>query len=206
MNELKNKLNELVEKKESLTRELERINYQIEQLEFKIKEEGEKIDKCQKFLSVAMWVFSNKEENYWTDKDENWEIKFVYFKNESFIYVFDKEEEYIYRIDTEDLEVVMYRPLSIDDIMDEYKEDAYDNRENRLRKDRIDDCEYNYCNDWLEDWLSGCDLDYYKDYALEDKDLLEFHNISEFQEVLEKTWVDFEEVVFEMDDSLSLKA
>jgi hypothetical protein len=34
---------------------------------------------------------------------------------------------------------------------------------------------------------------------------MEFHNISEFQEVLEKAWIDFDETVFEMDDSLSIK-
>lgn len=205
MTELQNKLKELNEKKESLTRELERINSQIKSLEYQIKEEEERINKCKSFLSIASWVFSSEEKNYWTDKDEDWEIKFIYFKNDCFIYVYDKEEEYIYRIDKEDLEVVMYRPLNIDDIMDDYKDDAYSNKENKLRKDRIDDCEYNYCNDWLEEWLDSCDLDYYKDYALEDKDLMEFHNISEFQEVLEKAWIDFDETVFEMDDSLSIK-
>ena len=204
MNELKNKLNELVEKKESLTRELERINHQIEQLEYKIKVEGEKIDKCQSFLSIAAWVF-NEEKKVFVEKNEDNTLKNIYFKSENFIYVYEYESDNIYRIDKEDLEVVIYRQNNIDDIIDEYKEDARDNRDNKLRRDRIDDCEYNYCNDWLEDWLDGCDIDYYKDDILEERDLMSMDE--EFQDVLEEEAnINFRDVVYEMDDSLSLKA
>ena len=164
-----NEIKKLISEKQNEKRNLES---QKSKLEFSIKNLQKDVDELKKQLLEKRREYFNNLLEYAKEKlnalnpESNWiysDDSYVIFKENDLVYLFDREESELTEI-AEDTNVVRIYDLRMyDDLLDDIKSDAY-NKDNFLRRQRIDEIENYYYNDSLRDYLdwiylSEVDLD-----------------------------------------------
>ena len=170
--ELQKAINEITKQISEKQNEKRNLESQKSKLEYSIKNLQKDVDSLKKQLLEKRREYFNNLLEYAKEKlntfnpESNWiysDDSYVIFKENDLVYLFDREDSELTEI-AEDTNVVRIYDLRMyDDLLDDIKWDAY-NKDNFLRRQRIDEIENYYYNDSLRDYLdwiylSEVDLD-----------------------------------------------
>lgn len=226
LSEVYSKRSELYNMKDELRKKIREIEDKIapdkemiNNFENQVKDRWTEIEQCnqkekdiKKQMSVVTYkiYFGLTKDGLFQDEDtiafrsESWE------NNWENIYLYQDDELKVYYKYTQQGNEVLhcdsYYKTSYQDRLDELKDEAYNN-DNFLRRMRVDDIENNYCNDSLEDFLSGVILETVDYDELEEDKLEDNYALNELDQLEDKDWYrvfDSQEEYFELNKSEDL--